>query len=86
MKYSEFTRLVADKQLTRIDNAVCIGKRTEGKQLFLLYQIHAFYAEVCHREKENCEAMMEVFEYDEERLEPYLSVVNVNALLQPLKP
>jgi len=82
LSLTEFIALQQELQFETLHkHAVYVGKRKEGKQQILLFQLHGFYVEVFYEKyRENIDYL--VTTDSTEILQPYLEQINIGGLEQ----
>lgn len=80
MTLERFTALDREQKEEATLTGVCIGGRTEGRHLVLLYQLTAFYVEVYYNKVHHFISDLVAFD-STERLAPYLEKVNLNGVM-----
>lgn len=80
MTLEGFTALDHEHQMEATMTGVCVGGRTEGRYMVLLYQMSAFYVEVWYNKMHHFISDMIAFE-STDRLSPYLEKVQLEGLM-----
>jgi hypothetical protein len=77
MNVKEFNALDYQGKHTVTNNAVCIGGRSDGEHMVLLYQLNGFYIEVYYNRTHNYISAFHSFD-DMAQLDPYLEKMEIS--------